>query len=237
LSSDDLLDPPTDITLELMDLTPANGVELATESGAFVTLAAEFQDFSFDEDPQGACPELEPEDWESFRAIRRRDAIRPPAPCALPEELSSAHLVEEPDLSPATSDATQEGTHPIDILETGDLEVVCERPKQSHAAQTVLFCCRPGDTLPAYAQYADELPRFATSTKRKRPGQFVPAPLDHGLSRWRPTCGLPAFSIPDSTAARRVPAVRLPSFRIEDHPAAMRPVALPPGLPKFMIDG
>ena len=226
LSSDDLLDPPTDLTLELMEDEPANCVTT------------------------DAREELSP---ELTSGIRRRDAIAPPTPWSKVEELSSADLEEEPG-APAWSEDGHDKTEELDILCTGDLEELAEQQVPRLVAETVLFCCKAGDTLPACAEYADELPRFAMSSGRRRPGQFIPATRDNTLgplpSAKRPPSAMvvranasqsggsarPRAELVRAGGLRKVPPVRLPSFRIEEHPPLPRPRVRAPGLPKFIID-
>jgi hypothetical protein len=142
----------------------------------------------------GAYPSLSDVDSESISDLD------------LVEELEAAALEIEPE--PA-----QEA-----VVELPD-EVLCEeQPVEAAdapaaaASETILFRCRPGETLPPGAVYAEELPRFAISSKRKALSRLWGCAYDVQ----RCVSPLPSFGL-DELAYRksRLPPPRLPKFIIE----------------------
>lgn len=113
-------------------------------------------------------------------------------------------------------------------LQDGDLEELEPESggRMEHAGNgTVLFYCRPGDSLPPALVPTNELPRFAVPRGRlpnipERLPQFSIADALAANEIPLRDARLPQFSIPSEPVRRpRVPPVRLPSFPIEE----MRP--------------
>jgi len=110
---------------------------------------------------------------------------------------------------------------------------------------TLLYYCRPGDSLPPALVPTSELPRFAVPKARlpqlpERLPQFsiIDGEAAVAAPRRMQAVRLPQFSIPPEPVRRpRVPAVRLPRFPIEEMaPSRPRPPAprrLPAPLPSF----
>ncbi|MBI5535881.1 MAG: hypothetical protein HY898_24390 [Deltaproteobacteria bacterium] len=253
LGSDDLLDPPTELTLELLIEEPANTVLEASYSGAFPSLTDATSelisdlDLVEDEQETGAL-EIEPEPEEEAVADLSEEALCEVEPIKVAEATAETTTTTqkawevslEDDASvdvsvsftarrdallpPVPSDATQElsaddveevKVEQVDALVTADLELLVEQQQAqapAPASETVLYYCRPGETLPPGAEYAEELPRFAISSKRK------------------------AFARLHRCAGNaQHPASPLPSFRIDGASQTSSKLP-PPRLPKFIID-